>query len=355
MKMAMYILPPLENLITTTSKLLATQILGFINLQYVKILLQKKQICLQGKNMSDNHKTIEHQLRKYSFEFLKVSNEPLEILSSLNEKYPQMINDALKPNLLAASIVYIYLKNNNLNGRGGITAKDLSQYFDVKATAISSKTSDVEFRLYGMKENFNEGEEYEFIDRDRFKVNELYWKFLESPEADDVKKSIKVLKSIIKKDANYFDPYITLHEYYLMDGDVKNAIKTIEEGFKGAIDLIDNNGRFPDELPWGFMENRHIIRMIFNFGMFIWANDEDKEIALNIFIELLKSNHNDNIGVRYSIVAILEGFSSQEEYEEQFENENSMGLEYGALEEWFHKSAQKHRKVLGWWLDLDED
>lgn len=200
--------------------------------------------------MTDNYKTIEHQLRKYSFEFLKVSEEPLKMLEMLNDNNPYMIMDAQKPNLLAASIIYIYLKQNNLNGRGGITAKDLGEYFGVKATAISQKTFDVEFRLYGMKDYLKEDEEYEFIDRDRFEVNELYWEFLESPEADDVKKSIKALKDIIKKDANYFDPYITLHEYYLMDNDFKKAVKIIEQGFKKAIDLVDNNGRFPDELPW---------------------------------------------------------------------------------------------------------
>lgn len=304
--------------------------------------------------MTNNYKTIEHQLRKYSFEFLKVSNEPLEMLQTLNETNPNMITDAKKPNLLAASIIYVYLKRNKLNGRGGITAKAVGKYFDVKPTAITQKTFDVEFRLYGMKEYLKEDEVYEFIDRDRFEVSELYWEFLESPEADDVKKSIKTLKSIIKQDTNYFDPYVTLHEYYLMDGDFNNAIKIIEQGFKRAIDLIDNNGRFPDELPWGFMENRHIIRMIFNFAMFIWAND-DKEIALKMFMELLKSNLNDNIGARYSIVAILEGFNSQEEYEEQFESKDGMGMEYEALEEWFYKSAQKHLDVMGWWLALEDN
>jgi len=276
------------------------------------------------------------------------------MLQTLNENNPQMIIDAQKPNLLAASIVYIYLKRNNLNGRGGITAKDLGKYFDVKASAISQKTFDVEFWLEGIKTPLKEGEVYEYIDKDRFEVNEMYWEFIESPEADDVKKSIKILKGIIKKDADYFDPYITLHEYYLMDGDFKKAIDIMEKGFQRAIDLIDRNGEFPDELLWGFTENRHIIRMIFNFGMFVWAN-EDKDIALNLFMELLKSNHNDNIGARYSIAAILEGFDSQEDYEEQFESKNGIGLEYEALEKWFYKAAEKHKKVIGWWIDLEED
>ena len=302
--------------------------------------------------MPTNYKTIEHQLRKYSFEFLKVSDIPLKMLENLNEKHPDMITNAQKPNLLAAAIIYIYLKNSGMNGRGGITAKDVGEYFGVKGSAITQKAFDVDFRLYGMREYEEENGEYEYIDKDRFKVNELYWDFLESPQADDVKKSIKVLQSIIKKDENYFDPYITLHEYYLMDGNFKKAIETIEKGFQKAIDLIDRDGEFPDKLPWGFVENRHIIRVIFNFAMFIWENS-DKEIALEIFLNLLKSDYNDNVGARYSIVAILEGFNSQEEYEEQFESE--MGLDYMKVEEWFYKSAVKHMDVIGWWIDLKDD
>lgn len=305
--------------------------------------------------MSNNYRIIEHQLRKYSFEFLKVSPEPLHILAKLQENNPQMILDAQKPKLLAASIIFIYLKRNNLNGRGGITTKDLSKHFESPSASISQKTFDVEFYLDERAQDIIDNEAYEFIDKDRFKVSEMYFYFLESPEQDDIKKSIKTLKTMIKKDSNFFDPYITLHEYYLMDGDITKAINIIELGFKKAINLIDKNGDFPDILNWGFIENRHIIRMIFNFAMFVWANDENKEIALNIFMELLKSNHNDNIGARYSIIAILEGFSSQEVYEEHFESENGRGLEYEAIEKWFYDSSQKHLDVIGWWLDLDDE
>ena len=302
--------------------------------------------------MQTNYKIIEQQLRKYSFEFLKVSDIPLKMLENLNEKHPNMIINAQKPNLLAGAIVYVYLKNSGMNGRGGITAKSVGEYFGVKGSAITQKAFDVDFNLYGMKEYIDVNEEYEYIDKDRFTVNELYLDFLESFQADDVKKSIKTLQSIIKKDANYFDPYITLHEYYLMDGNFKKAMETIKKGFQKAIDLIDRDGQFPDKLRWGFIENRHIIRMLFNFAMFIWENG-DKEIALEIFLNLLNADHNDNVGARYSIVAILEGFDSQEEYEEQFESE--MGLDYMKVEEWFHKSAMKHIDVIGWWFDLEDE
>lgn len=50
--------------------------------------------------MTNNYTTIEHQLRKYSFEFLKVSDEPLKMLDRLNEEHPNIIIDAQKPNQL---------------------------------------------------------------------------------------------------------------------------------------------------------------------------------------------------------------------------------------------------------------
>ena len=128
--------------------------------------------------MQNNYNTIKIQLRKYSFEFLKVSNEPLDMLERLKDEHPQMIEEAQKLHLLAAAIVYVYLKRNNLNGRGGITAKAVGEYFGVKGTAISAKASDVEFWLYGMDDYFDEDEVYEFIDKDRFKVNEMYWEFI---------------------------------------------------------------------------------------------------------------------------------------------------------------------------------
>jgi hypothetical protein len=77
--------------------------------------------------MQTNYKTIEHQIRKYSFEFLKVSEVPLIMLENLNEINPEMIDNAKKPNLLAAAIIFVFLRKSRLNGRGGITAKDVGK------------------------------------------------------------------------------------------------------------------------------------------------------------------------------------------------------------------------------------
>lgn len=302
--------------------------------------------------MQDNYTLIAELLRNYCTEFLGANEEPARMLETLQQNNPQIIPDAQKPNLLAAAIVYIYLKRNNLNGRGGITTKNLGKYFDVKGSTITQKVFDVEFYL-GFKKGSRNTQIYEFVDKDRFEVNELYWDFLDSKDANDAKKSIKILTNIIKKDPDYFDPYISLYEYYLENREFKKAISILQEGYARARALIDNNGRFPDELPWGFIENRHIIRMLFNYAMFLWEMGNTKE-AQKIFMDILKSNPNDNIGARYSIVAILEGFASQAEYEERFANSQDM-IEYKAHENWFLEAANKHRDVIGWWLDLADE
>jgi len=304
--------------------------------------------------MQNNYNTIKIQLRKYSFEFLKVSNEPLDMLERLKDEHPNMIEEAQKSHLLAAAIVYVYLKRNNLNGRGGITAKAVGEYFGVKGTAISAKASDVEFWLHGMDDYFDEDEVYEFIDKDRFKVNKMYWEFIESEDAEDIEKSISILKNIIKKDPDYFDPYITLHEYYLENTEPDKAIVVLVEGYDRAMDLIMLDGEFPDELLWGFLENRHIVRMIFNYALLMWRL-EDTERAVSLMLQLLRSNPGDNIGARYYIVAILEGFESEEAFEAGFMEDGEEYIDWQKQEGWFQEKIVKHKRVLGWWLDMEED
>ena len=302
--------------------------------------------------MQSNYMTMKALLRKYSFQYLRVSDEPIMMLDYLEKAFPQIIESARNPNLLAAAIIYVYAKNTGRAGRNGITAKSLAEYFSVNASSISEKVLNIEHCFIDESESDEGGEEVEFIDKDRFDVNEMYWEFIESKEADNVKKSISILKKIIKKDPDYFDPYITLHEYYLLNGDPENAMDVLERGYKRALKLIMKNGKFPDVLLWGFIENRHIIRMLFNYAMFMWEIEE-REQALDLMMSLLKSNPGDNIGARYSIVAILEGVDSQEELEEMFGDGEY--LDWERQEKWFYEKVKKYQKELGWWFDLEEE
>jgi len=304
---------------------------------------------MRGEEMKQRYEYLQKILRKYSFQYLKTSNEPLELLEKLKEVNPDMIMAAEKLDLLAGAIVYYYVKNKELNGRGGITAKAVATYFDTKPQSITQKTFDVSMYL---DDKFSgEDEAHEFIDKDRFEVNEMYWNFLDSEVAGDSKKSIKKLKEIIKKDPNFFDPYINLHEYYFSENKTKEAFEILTEGFNRAMKLIHNKERFPDELIWGFMENRHIIRIIFAYATLVWLAGDSKK-ALAIMLQLLKSNPNDNIGARYYIVAILENYACAEDLDEMFEEKFKMDA--FKIEDWFHKKSQRHQNILGWWFELEE-
>ncbi len=197
----------------------------------------------------------------------------------------------------------------------------------------------------------DEDDIYEFIDKDRFEVNEMYWNFLDSEIASDSQKSIKKLKEIIKKDPNFFDPYINLHEYYFSENKAKEAFEILTKGYDKAMKLIFKKDRFPDEMIWGFTENRHIMRIMFAYATLVWLAD-DKNKALSIMLKLLHLNPNDNIGARYYVLALLEDYDCAEDVDEMFDEQFNMDVI--KIEEWFYEKAEKHGDVLGWWLELEE-
>ena len=292
--------------------------------------------------MNENYEKIKQQIKRYSFEKLKNTQQPLQYLEELQDKNSTMIENAVKPELISGAIIYSYLRRNNLNGKGGITIKDLAAYFNVGKQGISSKVFDVDCIINRIA-IFPEDEEYEFIDIDRFEISEEYYEFLEDPIADDYIKSEKILKNMIKQDPFFFDPYTVLHEYYLNENKVQKAFNLMLKGYQNAIELIEKNGKFPDVLRWGFIENRHIIRVIFNFATLLWfANKKDD--ALEILLKLYKSNPDDNVGARYSILAILEGFESQEHLEEEFDSGDGY-VDWQKQEEWFVKNHKQYKQL----------
>lgn len=302
--------------------------------------------------MNNNNELIKTQIRRFCFEKLKNNQTPLERFEKLANSSTAMIENALKPELISAAIIYSYLRENNLNGKGGITTKDLANYFDVKPQAVTSKVFDVDC-IVNRSAIFPEddNETYEFIDIDRFEVSEEYYEFLESPEADDYKQSQKILLELIKQDPDFFDTYTVLHEYYLNLGKGTKAYNLMAKGYERAMNLVLKNGKFPDSLEWGFIENRHIIRVMFNFAALLWLNG-DKKNALVIFKRLLKSNPNDNIGARYAIVALLDGVKSLFKFEEMFDDGKGH-LNWEKQEKWFYERASKYKDEIGWWLELE--
>ena len=162
------------------------------------------------KKVTEKYNEIKTQLRKYSFQYLKVSEEPVVMLEYLKEEYDDIIERVQNPNLLAAAIVFIYVKKAGLGGRGGITAKQIGEYFGVSASSISQKVFDLEYifdediddDIFDIDEE-EMGDVWDvggmFVDADRFEIAEQYWDFLESDVADDTQNALRHSKRSSKR------------------------------------------------------------------------------------------------------------------------------------------------------------
>tara|TARA_B100000508_G_scaffold140288_1_gene140822 strand:+ start:1751 stop:2320 length:570 start_codon:yes stop_codon:yes gene_type:complete len=145
------------------------------------------------------------------------------------------------------------------------------------------------------------------------------------------------LKNLIKEDPYFLDSYSDYYQVLIDQGDLVEARKVINTGYKNAMYLIlDSSGNWPDSLEWGWIENRHIIRLLINKSIDEWSSNNE-DIALELFRKLLKTNPRDNGGVRFYMLAILMGLSF-DDYEEQF---NKGGYYDDSSWNWFNKNYKK--------------
>ncbi len=148
---------------------------------------------------------------------------------------------------------------------------------------------------------------------------------------------IKAMEDLIKQDPDFYDPYVILSDHYHDIGMDQKATTILEEGYKRAIARItDKKGNWPDSIEWGWLENRHIIRVLVNKGIHLWENNEPQP-ALDLFRKLLSTNPGDNAGVRFYILAILLKMPYAN-YMAQFENDEYMNP---AVFDWFDAQSKK--------------
>jgi tetratricopeptide (TPR) repeat protein len=159
------------------------------------------------------------------------------------------------------------------------------------------------------------------------------------------------LKALIEEDPFYFDPYLTLAGILESEGNLLEALHLRELAYELALDtILDEDNKWPDTLDWVFIENRHIIRALFNMVDIYWQNNQAQK-ALYLLRNLLRVNPLDNIEARYNILAIRMGLSFQEFQKLTDRNENG-GFDIG---EWFESNKNQFPEDFDWWKGDVED
>lgn len=185
----------------------------------------------------------------------------------------------------------------------------------------------------------------EFFD-EKHKVMDPYYALMEKNISFVKKKSI--LQELIAIDPDFYDSYIEL-AYLLQEEEKFNqASEVLQLAYQKAIARIaDKDGNLPKSLSWLWLENRHIIRVIDAWANELWEQGKITE-ALEIFRKLLRSNPNDNIGTRYSILAIRLGLDP--DYEEMFELKDMPEyIDAAKTIRWFEKESKKFPDEFDWW------
>jgi tetratricopeptide (TPR) repeat protein len=187
----------------------------------------------------------------------------------------------------------------------------------------------------------------DFIDKDR-RTSMEYYDIQDSITEDNIPEVVTKLKNLINKDPYYLDPYLLLADLYEDTGKKAESEKIIGDAYEKALELVTKkSGKWPKKLEWGWLENRHIIRTFFNMGILYWKNKKTIE-AYSLFKKLLDTNPNDNPGVRYFMVAILENMT-ENEFNRRFDKGGYWDNE---IDDWFDKKIINHQKEFSQWLKL---
>ncbi|KXA97299.1 hypothetical protein AKJ38_01520 [candidate division MSBL1 archaeon SCGC-AAA259I14] len=178
-----------------------------------------------------------------------------------------------------------------------------------------------------------------------------YYELCERYGGGDVGPLKRQLSELIEEDPDFLDPYLMLYSILEDEGNLHEAEAMLNVAYERALELItDEEGRWPDKLEWGWLENRHIIRSILNKAISLWGNGETEE-ALELFRKLLATNLADNVGARKYILAIRMGMSL-EEFEDRF---NKGGYYDSEVMEWFDENYERFSDEFDQWEEMVEE
>ena len=184
----------------------------------------------------------------------------------------------------------------------------------------------------------------EFIDKDHKVANKYYELIDNDLSPEQLKRS---LKRLIDEDPFFFDSYLALVDIFCDEGRFNQARDLLQRAFqKAMMKIVNKEGKWPKIMGWGWLENRHIIRTLDRWATELWGDGKTEE-ALMILRNLLKSNPADNIGARFSILAIRMNLDSS--YELLFSATLPGYIDAYEISKWFEKYSTRFPEEFDWW------
>jgi len=190
-----------------------------------------------------------------------------------------------------------------------------------------------------------------FVDEERPVMKEYYGILemdLSSPELLDA------MQKLIEQDKDFYEPYLIAADILFAESKNDEAAELLMQAYIGAVTRIsDSNDNWPDELEWQCVENRHILRVLEEYGLLLWENDYFDE-ALELFRRMLSMNPEDQQGVRYNMLAIKMNLGVYE-WEDPFivkdEHGCEVDLDDAKINAWFEQNAPQFPDEFQWLLD----
>jgi tetratricopeptide (TPR) repeat protein len=184
----------------------------------------------------------------------------------------------------------------------------------------------------------------EFMDADR-DTSMHFYEVMESNMSR--KKRAEKLEALIAQDPDFYDIYNALADVYMELGEHEKATTRIITAFERGYARVVPAGKWPKYIAWGYLENRHILRIFTRYGIVRWKQGET-ETALDLFRNILCIAPEDNIGIRYYILSIRLGIS-MEAFEAEVGHPGFAGYDGRKLFNWWDKNAPQFPEEFAEW------
>lgn len=110
--------------------------------------------------------------------------------------------------------------------------------------------------------------------------------------------SLATAQALLDDDLLHFDAAIMLARDALRENQSRTAKNILESSISKGREVFPPEFSFgADYLPWGFVDNRPFLRLLFEYAMLIEEIDGTQK-AIPLYEELIKLNSNDNQGIR---------------------------------------------------------